>query len=181
MPKIIAFGHISRVGKDSSAKFLDTELRVGGKKTKKLSFARKLKDVCYDLFKIYGLEPAVHYENYPEAREIVLPEVNMTAVEIWIKVGNALREVYAPIWIDNCLRSNPDVDVIIITDLRFPNEATKIKELGGLCVRVDRPGFEPISESDSQLLDYDGWDHVLLNNGDLKDLHDLVLYLKGKI
>lgn len=181
MSKIVAFGHISRVGKDSSAKFLDTELRVAGRSVKKLSFAKKLKDVTYNLFRIYGAKPAIHYENHPEDRKIILPEVNKTIVELWIEVGNKLREVYAPVWIDNCLESFTDVDFIIITDLRFPNEAKAVKKRNGLCVRVDRPDFEPISNSDRQLLGYDGWDIIIKNDQELKGLHDQIVELARKL
>lgn len=33
-------------------------------------------------------------------------------------------------------------DIVFVTDVRFPNEAKAIKEMGGIIVRVERPGFE---------------------------------------
>jgi hypothetical protein len=56
----------------------------------------------------------------------------------------------------------------IITDTRFINEANAIKNKGGIIIRVDRPGVEPINNhaSENQL---DTWkfDYRIVNNGDL--------------
>lgn len=63
-----------------------------------------------------------------------------------------------------------------ITDVRFPNEAAKVKELGGMLLRVERPGTEASSgshESEALIasLDVDG---VITNDGTLEDLSEKV-------
>lgn len=174
--QILGFGHRRRTGKDQSAKFLDTILRIERPKLKvvKVSFAAKLKETCYELYKWAGLERGVFYESEAGAKlkEVVLPLIGMSPREIWIKVGNKLREVYADTWIDAALRNFPDAAVIIVTDVRFPNEVDKIHSLGGQVFKMIRPG-EPMSDdaSDSALDSYTGWDGLIMNNGDLGALH----------
>jgi hypothetical protein len=184
MTKIVAFAHRKRVGKDSAAKFLDTHLRCHGMKSVKLSFAAKLKAVCYDLFGWAGLQPGIFYEDEKNAnlREVVLPEIGKTPRQIWIEVGNKMREVYADVWIDNALRGTPSAQVLIITDLRFENEAKKVHSLGGKIFKIIRPGV-PVSDdaSDSALDGYTGFDGILENVGNLSDFHEKVVEIGKKV
>ena len=70
------------------------------------------------------------------------------------------------------MRNEPDT-TIVVADIRFTNEAEYIKKLGGLVLRIDRPGLdagvasEHISETGipMELIDY-----VVDNDGDLFDL-----------
>lgn len=184
MTKIIGFGHRKRVGKDQSAKFLDTHLRCNAIKSSKLSFASKLKDVCYTLYGWAGLQPGIFYEDEANAhlREVILPDIGMTPREIWIKVGNKLREVYADTWIDAALRTKISADILIVTDVRFPNEVAKIQSLGGHVFKIKRPGV-PVSDdaSDSALDDFTGWNGIIDNDGDLKVLHGKIKDLGDKV
>jgi len=177
MTKIIAFGHRKRVGKDTAAKFLDTHLRCHGLRSVKLSFASKLKEVCYSMFHWAGLQPGIFYEDDKNAhlREVVLPLIGKTPRQIWIEVGNKMREVYADVWIDNALLGSGSAQLVIITDLRFANEAKKVHSLGGKIFKITRPDV-PVSDdaSDCALDGFTGWDGVLENNGDLKAFHELV-------
>lgn len=59
----------------------------------------------------------------------------------------------------------------IITDVRFMNEVERIKENGGILIRVEREDSiksEHISET--ELLDYNGWDYKISNNSSIEDL-----------
>lgn len=46
---------------------------------------------------------------------------------------------------------------VVIDDCRFPNEAAAIKELGGVIIKINRPGVEPVNAhaSESQELPVD--------------------------
>jgi len=59
----------------------------------------------------------------------------------------------------------------VITDCRFPNEAQAIKEMGGVIVRVDRPGVGPVNGHPSETA-LDNWkfDYKIMNNSDLECL-----------
>jgi hypothetical protein len=59
----------------------------------------------------------------------------------------------------------------IITDVRFLNEVKRIKENDGILIRVEREDSiksEHISET--ELLDYKGWDYKISNNSSIDDL-----------
>ena len=183
---IIAFGHRRRTGKDQAAKFLTTILKQNCPKmnVRKTSFAWKLKDVCHQLWGWAGLREPVYYENHPETREYMLPEIGKTPRQIWIEFGTpAVREiVYDGTWVQYCLRANTDADILIITDLRFPNEFQEIKKLGGNCIKVYRESA-PISDdvADTALahMPDSEWDQIVHNDGSLKDLYSLMESLAG--
>ena len=183
--KIVAFAHRKRVGKDTAAKMLDTILRINnpGIKIAKLSFASKLKDVCFQLFGWAGLMPGIFYEDDRNAhlREVVLPKIGKTPRQIWIEVGNKMREVYADVWIDNALLG-ASADILIITDLRFENEAVKIHALGGRVIKITRQSA-PVSDdaSDSALDGYNGFDKIISNSGTLHDFNAEMVTLAGEI
>lgn len=170
--RIIAFGHRSRMGKDSAAKFLQTICAHKGLRTKKISFADKLKRVCHELWGWAGVQDAKYYEEHEEARTEILPALGMTVVDLWIKFGtNCCREmIHQDTWV-KCNLDVKDTDVLIITDLRFPNEARLIHNAEGLCVKVMRPGT-PFRDSpaDNALEDYEGWDYEITATN-LHELH----------
>jgi len=63
----------------------------------------------------------------------------------------------------------------IITDCRFPNEAQAIKNKGGIIIRIDRPGVEPINNHPSEVgLDHWNFDYKIVNNSDLFELKENV-------
>jgi hypothetical protein len=69
------------------------------------------------------------------------------------------------------LPGHPLYPTWIITDTRFPNEAQAIKDVGGLVIRVDRPGVKPINNHPSEVgLDNWDFDYKIANVSDLKAL-----------
>lgn len=63
----------------------------------------------------------------------------------------------------------------VITDTRFENEAKAIKERGGIIIRVERPGVEPINAHPSETgLDKWNFDYKIVNNSDLFALKEAV-------
>ena len=171
--KIIALGHKKDVGKDTFAKFMMTYLRCECPelKIKRISFAEKLKDVCYQLYSWAGLQRAIYYESHRDEKEKVLPQLWKSPRQIYIEVGNKLREVYDDTWIDFVLKDIV-ADIIIITDLRFKNEANAVKSLNGQLIRIDRPDRELGTDPAEVDLDsWTDWDLIISNYGTLKDLN----------
>lgn len=174
---IVALGHKSRVGKDTFAGLLQTALRMKGIRTQKASFAAKLKQVCYIMYSWDGMREAAYYETDEgaKARYVKLPTVGKTPMEIWIEVGNKIREVFMDTWLMATLASDyPNTQVLIVTDCRFPNEGNKVIELGGipcLIIRSDAPVFD--SPSDKALDDWGQWVKRFINDGTIRDLNVL--------
>lgn len=179
--RIIAFGHRSRVGKDTAAKFALQLLRIqrSDLRIEKRSFAWRLKEHCHDLFAWAGVREPAYYEHNPEARDIPLEMLgrgpNYTVVDLWIEYGQKCREIFDDVWARQVLHTN--CDVLIIPDMRFPNEASLIRELSeeSILVKINRKSA-PIrdSKSDAALDDFDDWDAIIDNDEGQNTLHECV-------
>lgn len=175
MRLVIGFGHKSRVGKDTCTKFLVTLLRMGKVNVQHISFAKKLKEVCHDLYGWAGLKDATHYENYPEDRYRILPAIGKSPLTIWVEVGNAIRGVYSETWVKAALLS-ATADVVVVSDVRFPNEVDVILEQpGGRVYKVVNDKAPMLdTESDKALDSFEGWTGVFENNGTMNDLYNKI-------
>lgn len=185
--KVIAFGHRRRTGKDQAAKFLLTILRLArpGLKIAKTSFAYKLKDVCHQIYSWAGMKSPEFYESNGEEKEKVLKPIGKSPRQIWIEFGTpAVREiVYDRTWVDYTLKSNK-ADVLIITDLRFPNEMNAVQNLDGVCIRIDRasaPRSDDVADSALSRVPIHMWDRIIPNNESLDVLYKQMKQLAGEI
>ena len=172
--KIVGLAYKKGVGKNTLSKFIMTYLRCEspGLNVREVSFAAKLKDIAFQLYGWAGLQRAIYYEVHREQKEIVLPKLRLSPREIWIGVGNKIREVYAETWIDFALKG-VKADVLIVTDVRFRNEAIAIEDMGGELIRIDRPGIPRGTDPAEVDLDsWDNWDYIKNNNGTLQDLNN---------
>ena len=176
--QIVAFGNKKGVGKSTCGKFLATFLKIENPnlKIKQISFAAKLKDISFQLYGWAGLKRGVYYESHYELKEIVLPQLELSPRQIWIEVGNKMREVYENTWINFAL-FGINTDIIIITDLRFRNEAKAILRASGLIVKINRLGISQGTDPAEVELDSwpdRQWDCIIDNNSSLQDLHSTV-------
>jgi len=177
--EIIGIGHRKRVGKDEVGKILyglikySINLEVGSNKIEIVSFADKIKDVAYQLYAVYGLQDKNYYELNATERNIPLPHINKTPRQIWIDLGKAIRDVvHENTWVDCVIQEKRKCDYLLITDVRFPDEAKAIKNKGGILLKVDNPSI-PIETdgADEVLASFNGWDHIIMNDGTLEDLN----------
>lgn len=175
--KIVGLGHYSRTGKDTLANALVNYLQMQGRTAKKIPFADKLKDICQQLYGWDGLKDREYYDT-PEGekfRDVPLPTIGKTPVEIWVAMGTpAVREkVYMNTWIDYVLKTDHGVDVVVIPDVRFPNEIEAVRSHGGWLVKVVRPGYRPRDTvADQALMGYTGWDIVAGSSGAMMELNE---------
>ena len=153
-------------------------------------FAGKLKDIASHLTGI-DIED---FEDQEFKKTLLGSEWGMTVREFLQKLGtDALRTgLHDNVWVnalmadyvaigDNLLegevRKVREEDLIypnwIITDTRFPNEAQVIKDKGGIVIRINRPGIEPINNHPSEVgLDHWNFDYKIVNNSDLFELKE---------
>lgn len=73
-------------------------------------------------------------------------------------------------WVDQFFATHL-VNNLIITDVRFPNEAEAIKARGGIIVRIERDGYEPVNGHISETA-YTDQDFTVNNNGTPDDLYN---------
>lgn len=80
-------------------------------------------------------------------------------------------------WVDQAFKSLNSEDTVF-TDVRFPNEADRIRNTGGQVWRVNRLNHEPINDHESEIaMDDYAFDHTIKNYGTLDDLADEVFML----
>ncbi|APC43303.1 hypothetical protein Joe_63 [Streptomyces phage Joe] len=108
------------------------------------------------------------------------PEVRRLLQRAGTEAGR--KVLGAQVWV-NALMNDFDAEneALVVTDVRFPNEADAIREAGGVVVRIERPGVGPhtdpggwVHESDVALDHYD-FDVTVKNDGTIEELHDRLL------
>lgn len=168
---IIGLSGYAQAGKDSVARVL-----VERHGYRRIAFADKLRDVAlavdpwiYDVdLRLSELVDFIGWDDaktrHPEVRRVLQT------------LGVAVRDHIDPwAWVKAALN---DVDVdedVVISDVRFRNEAEAITARGGLMVRVHRPDVGPVNAHPSEH-DLDGWrfDYDIANDGTLDTLADVV-------
>ena len=161
-------------GKDTFASLLANELlgKLGLKVTLK-AFADNLKKCC-------AIISNQHEWNFysQDCKNKKAGFLSMTNRELMQKFGDLTRQIDPDIWIKLALDiNNVNTDVLIITDVRFKNEAKAIKDKGGILIRIesDRPETDlHISEID--LDNYGKFDFEVINNKDtsLENLKEII-------
>jgi hypothetical protein len=132
----------------------------------KRSLAWKLKQICFELYGWAGVREPEFYET-PEgaaAREQVLPVLGKTPVELWVDFGTkAVRDnVYDRTWLDYLFNTDHGCDVLIVPDIRFPNEADEVIARNGVLIKVVRSGWGPRNTvADKALIGYTKWHYVV--------------------
>lgn len=158
-------------GKDTIADFLISD----GIVSRKQPFAKALKDCCGLFFGIprYDLYHAKNNKtNITVTSEIVelIPSLDMrigdtlSVREVLQYFGtNIMRKFYSNIWIDATMNTIDSMDNIVISDVRFPNEAESIKKNNGIIIRLTRNPYNMEHESETIMDNYDDYDYVVDN------------------
>lgn len=174
--KLIGLGHESGVGKDELALQVARVCDRQGIPFHRVAFADAMKRFAAMMFCEYGLQQGQYYTGEGRVfRYDKLPDIGQSPVELWVAFGQAMRSIHPHIWVDQVRWSlrhmEPDA-VVVVTDVRFPNEVEMIREEGGMVYKVRRNGIMPRAETSSdRVLDgFTGWDGLIENNGTIADL-----------
>jgi pimeloyl-ACP methyl ester carboxylesterase len=179
--EIIGINGFAGAGKDEAAKAL---LTYG---YERIAFADVLRDIAY------AIDPIVYIGDhrtdpqqgtYARLQNVVdihgwdFSKNNYSDVRRLLqRLGTeAGRDILGEnIWVDTAF-ARTSASKIVVTDVRFPNEADGIRDRGGRVVRIDRPGVGPRNDhpSETSLLDYD-FDAVINNDSTVEDLHARIL------
>lgn len=140
-----------RAGKDTFADHLITKY----KGIQKYSFAGPLKKACRIMFCLndeqingplketlderWGLSPRQMFQTFGTdlVRNQYSKLVPGTKLE---EVGAAFWVYRFQIWYKQWKKNNPD-KILIITDIRFPDELKVVKGMGGIIIKITRPSF----------------------------------------
>lgn len=174
---IIGLGYKKQQGKDTFAHYLRTEMLRHGVSVKCMSFAQPLKAFCRGVF---GLSSRQTDGTDEEKNSFAVGQDNpvkpghaLTARQVLQEVGVRMKEPFPGIWawalMQKAERSTDDV--VIVTDVRFPEEANMIRRAGGMLFEVFRPDSVSTDShvSETAMADFE-WDRVIVNDGDLVDL-----------
>ena len=100
--------------------------------------------------------------------KVEYPEVRQLMQRLGTEAGrNLFGENF---WVDQFF-STHKVGSLIVTDVRFPNEAQAIKDRGGIIVRIKRDGYEAVNGHISETA-YTDQDFILYNNGTPDELYE---------
>jgi hypothetical protein len=108
-----------------------------------------------------------------DVAKTAFPEVRTLLQNLGVGARNTFGEDF---WVSQALMGLEPTDKVVITDVRFTNEADAIKQYAGAQMwRIKRVGVNPVNEhvSESQM---DGYsvDQIFVNNGTVEDLKALV-------
>ena len=110
-----------------------------------------------------------------ELKREVIPALRRSGTEVQQFLGSGFGRdfCHADLWLDMW---KAKADAILCTggsvvqeSVRFPNEAAAIRELGGVVLRVERPGVGPLSDHVSEVPPCEP-DHTIYNNGSITEL-----------
>lgn len=164
--KIIGITGKAFSGKDASAKILKERLED----VDIFSFAQPLKESCRTLF---GFTEDQLYD--PKIKEMVEPSWGKSPRQILQWLGtDILRNKIGEDFFLKLMKKRIESSskkYIIIPDVRFDNEALFIKELGGIVIKIERPGANTTQHSDHITeKGIEIFDKLIVNDGTLLDL-----------
>jgi hypothetical protein len=174
---IIGLSGYAQSGKDTVAGML-----IGLHGYESIAFANNIRKLLYatdpfinDGHPVFRLQDLVDSQGWENAKATA-PEVRRLLQDLGVGARNIFGEDF---WVEQTLKNINLTDRVVITDVRFQNEAEAIKKIDGAKIwRINRPGVGPvndhISETDMDLWD---WDAVITNNND-NDMQALIGQIK---
>lgn len=166
-PKIVGLCGYARSGKDTAAKAL-TE----GGGWRRAAFADALKaDVLRSMIgsaKAAGIPrsewPRWSWFEDAAAKERLRP--------LLVEYGRAMRGVAPDYWIRRLERDYVrGGQAVVITDVRYENEAEWVRSRGGVVIEIARPGTGPANAEEEHSMQSFKADYTVCNAGDIGSLH----------
>ena len=166
--KLIGITGKAGAGKDTLAAGF---VRLG---YRRIAFADALKEAAA----VIAGEPSGPYFTH-EGKVEFSPVLGRTRREALQSLGSAVRShLDEGVWVRRALAEWERLGrpATVISDVRYDNEAQKIRDLGGMVIRIDRPGPALLSgaaaahESEHGVC-VDLVDEVFVNDGDIDDVN----------
>ena len=143
-----------------------------------VSFAAPLKIAVLNMLDDLGLS-GFHYAY--EDKEAIIPELGVSARHMMQTLGTEWGRacIHPDFWVmiarAEAQRTMNDGKSVVIDDVRFPNEAAMIRDLGGELWRIERPGviYSGDHSSEGGLEDI-APDRVIVNDGTIDQLKEKI-------
>lgn len=139
----------------------------------RVAFADKIREFIYRINPMVGGEPLqikVDVEGWDKAKKH--PEVR----RLLQVTGVAARELFgSEFWVNQTMRKFAISEKVVVTDVRFTNEAKFLKMNGAHLWRIQRVGVDAVNGhvSETELDDYPV-DQLIINNGTIEDLELII-------
>ena len=143
----------------------------------RVSFAAPLKCAVSNMLHDLGVPGLYAYTN----KEAIIPELGVSARHMMQTLGTEWGRacIHPDFWVmiarAKAQRIMNENGSVVIDDVRFPNEAAMIRDLGGELWRIDRPGvsYDGSHESEGGLEDITP-DRMIINDGTITQLKEKV-------
>lgn len=170
---IIGLSGYANAGKDSVAQILVEKFGY-----KRMAFADAIRDILYTLDPLTNnglhVKSVVDDYGWDIAKQDI--EIRRLLQVLGTEVG---RNVFGDdVWVDVLISKLEPMDKVVITDVRFQNEAREIHNLAGVLWRINRDGVSAVNEhiSETQMDQY-LFDEIVDNDGSLEDLENTIINL----
>ena len=170
MQRIVGLCGYARSGKDTAAKGLLSE------GWRRVAFADALKSDVMSALVESAKRANLPKTLWPQWRILEDPELKEKFRPLLVEYGRAMRALNPDYWIrrlTHCFVKGHGK--FVITDVRYPNEASWIREHGGIVIRIVRPNaLAANSEEENSLAAFDP-DKIVYNAGTPAQLQEEVL------
>jgi hypothetical protein len=175
---IIGLSGYAQSGKDTVAGML-----IGLHHYERIAFADKIRELLHEMDPLvmhngidFRLQDIVEAKGWEKAKT-EFPEIRRLLQDLGIGARKLFGDTF---WIYQALSDVAPQDKVVVSDVRFKNEAQWIKEFGGQIWRVNRPGVGAVNEhvSENELSDWD-FDGVITNDKDMDHLKNQIKSLLG--
>lgn len=179
-PRIIGLTGQAATGKDTVRYMLEEDHGFDG-----LAFADPIRQMIGELLTSNGFDTVWMYDR--DHKECPIPGLGASYRELAQRLGDWGRAIHPDFWVNIAANFVSELQqrgdhLIIISDVRFVNEARWIREAGGQIWRLERPGVASVRdhESERQVAQVLA-DHTIHNTGTMEDLWCQVTALVGEV
>jgi hypothetical protein len=169
-PLLIGLTGYAGSGKDTVREILEHKHDLDG-----LAFADPIRDMLTALFESCGVKTDWMVERH--LKEEVIPEIGASYRQMAQQLGTEWgRNIHPDFWLKIAaakitMYTHYESPGVVISDVRFPNEAQWIRAQGGHLWHILRPGIDPVRAHASEALIKDlPYDYVIDNRGSIDDL-----------
>jgi hypothetical protein len=178
---IIGLSGYAGSGKDEIAKILVEDFGY-----KRIAFADPIRELLYEMdppVEVGGeIDATVGLQNFVDVYGWDTAKRHLLVRSMLQNLGVGARKVFGDsFWVYQALSDVAPQDKIVVSDVRFKNEAEFIQTFNGKIWRVNRPGVNPVNNHASEV-ELNGLvcDTTITNEGTLEELKSIVRKEMGK-
>lgn len=169
--RVIGLSGFGGTGKDSVRDILEKEYGYKGG-----AFADALRKMALFMDPYFPETQCTYVELVQQLGYDSAKRLHKCVRDYLVKLGEGARQSIGPtVWIDallvpSKLQAEWFDKPLVVSDVRYPNEAKRIHELGGVVVRITRPGVNAAHPTEEESLAATPYTYLLENDGTLDDL-----------